>query len=153
MGVDLPDHLRTTATRMLAGRELRWKCADPLPAEWAETETRRHIFLFFKETLTNIVRHSRARIVEFRAREVGALFELEIRDDGCGFNPLHAGGGVGLQSLRQRARALRGTCTIASEPHGGTRVVLQVPRMIRSARDSRMGGVQPEGISWQQSGS
>jgi two-component system, NarL family, sensor kinase len=52
--------------------------------------------------------------------------DLDVRGDGRGLPPkLRAG--VGMTSMRERATELGGTCTIASEAGGGTRVHARLP--------------------------
>lgn len=127
MGIDLAAHLKLAANRMLPSRAVRWIGeSEPLPPAWS-ADTRRHMFLFFKEALANIARHSRAQHVELSLRHVPPFFELVIVDDGRGFDPATAHRGVGLDSLRERARAVGGTCVIDSTPARGTRVTLRVP--------------------------
>lgn len=126
-GIDLIKHLQLVSTRMLPRREVRWEAgAEPLPAAWS-VEARREVFLFFKESLANIVRHSRATAVDITARFDGECFDLRIVDNGRGFRVEHATHGVGLSSLRERARTLGAACEISSEPGAGTRIVLRVP--------------------------
>jgi signal transduction histidine kinase len=113
---------------MLARQEIYWLAPpESPPATWS-VEARREIFLFFKETLANVVRHSRARRVELRAQIVRGEYVLSVSDDGVGFDPAHAREGVGLKSLRERARDLRGDLSIQSKPGGGTSVTLRAPR-------------------------
>jgi signal transduction histidine kinase len=126
-GVDLATRLQRTAQRMLARQEIHWE-APPVnpPADWP-AEARREVFLFFKETLANIVRHSRAKRVELGAKIVDREFVLTVRDDGVGFDPTHVREGIGLKNLRERARDLDGHFTIESKAESGTTVTLRAP--------------------------
>jgi signal transduction histidine kinase len=56
--------------------------------------------------------------------------ELQIVDDGTGFDPRLAGarGGLGLVSMQERLRLVSGALTIHSRPASGTRIVVRVPR-------------------------
>jgi signal transduction histidine kinase len=126
-GIDLAAHLRLAATRVLPGREVRWSSeAEALPAKWS-ADTRRQLFLSFKETLANIARHSQATSIELSLRRVNNFIELVVADNGRGFNLTAVNRGVGLHSLRERARSLAGTCVIDTAPGHGTRVTLRVP--------------------------
>ena len=53
---------------------------------------------------------------------------LSVSDNGRGFDP-GAGGsrGYGLRSMRERAELIGATLSIESQPHDGTRVVVDVP--------------------------
>jgi len=83
------------------------------------------------ESLSNIVRHSRATRanLELTAPDDGATWQLRIEDNGVGFDP--AGvvklGHQGLANTRGRAAAIGGTALIDSSPGAGTRVVVRVP--------------------------
>jgi signal transduction histidine kinase len=91
---------------------------------------RHQICMAFKETLHNIIKHSRANEVSVRASIDNAhVLTLEIQDDGIGFDPArdHAADGThdGLLNMHLRMREIGGTCVIDSSPGQGTRVLLQ----------------------------
>ncbi len=82
------------------------------------------------EGLTNIARHAQARRVEVRASFVGTALQIEICDDGVGFDPATIkpeDGHYGLLGLRERARLIGGYVTILSKPGQGTSMCLQIP--------------------------
>lgn len=125
-GIDLMEHLQRVAKRLLPNHEVYWKHrAEDLPASWP-MESRRQVFLFFKEALANVLRHARADRVELSAQVIGSTFELIIQDDGEGFDPQTPGTGVGLSSLRGRASHLGGTLSIQSSGQGTT-LTLRAP--------------------------
>lgn len=144
-GPDLASHLRRLVERLLGGLTVRWGAPlDALPSSWAPA-ARRELFLLIKEALTNIVRHARATAVDLTLAVGEQELRLEIRDDGRGFDPSAASGGMGMTSLRERARALGGRLVIDSAPGKGTRITLSVPlaRMQASAAGSvRVAAVQ-----------
>src|SRR5437660_993726 len=90
-------------------------------------DTRREVFLIFKEGVNNMARHSgcTAAEIEFQIKD-GAL-ELKLRDNGKGFDPALAVEGNGLASMRQRAVRLGGTLDILSDNGHGTTVHLKAP--------------------------
>jgi two-component system NarL family sensor kinase len=77
------------------------------------------------EAMTNVARHSGARNCRVSVERSGA-FELEVSDDGEGV-PARFRANVGLDSMRERAAELGGTCTIERGPSGGTRVRARIP--------------------------
>jgi two-component system, NarL family, sensor histidine kinase YdfH len=78
------------------------------------------------EGLTNIARHARARNVALRLTGVGKSLEVEIGDDGVGFDPEAVQAGhYGLLGLRERVRLAGGSVDICSEPGKGTRIVIR----------------------------
>ncbi len=125
-GIDLIEHLQRVAKRLLPHHQVSWKhCANHLPINWP-MESRRQVFLFFKEALTNILRHARATRVELSAQVIGSTFELIIQDNGQGFNPQSPSKGMGLGSLRERAKQLGGTFMITTSDQGTT-LTLRAP--------------------------
>jgi signal transduction histidine kinase len=91
------------------------------------------VFRIVQEALSNALRHSGASLVSVRLNLGDDEVVCRIEDDGRGFDVVgaaapHAGRErYGLVSMRERARLLDGTCSIESEPGGGTRIELRIP--------------------------
>lgn len=137
-GPDLASHVLRLVDRLLGGLTVRWSTPlEALPANWSSA-ARREVFLIIKESLTNVVRHAQATAVDLTLVGDADGLRLEIRDDGRGFAANTASGGLGLTSLRERARTLGGTLVIESAPGKGTRIALSVPasRLATSAAGS-----------------
>ena len=92
------------------------------------SEQRHHLFLAFKETLTNVVRHSGASEVRvsISLEEANRLL-ISVQDNGHGLPPIKAEGADGLINLRERMTQLRGDCGVHNLPEGGVGVKLSVP--------------------------
>jgi signal transduction histidine kinase len=86
----------------------------------------RQIFLFFKEALSNVVKHSGATKVELASCFRHGEFQLVVADNGCGFDVDTISKGVGLTSLQSRAESIGGRASIESAPGGGATVALAV---------------------------
>jgi signal transduction histidine kinase len=144
-GPDLASHLRRLVDRLLGGLTVRWGVPlETLPASWSPAG-RREVFLFIKEALTNIVRHAQASAVDLTVVVDERQLRVEIRDDGKGFETSANSGGMGLTSMRERARTLGGHLTITSATGTGTHITLVVPiaRMQASTAGSvRVAAVQ-----------
>jgi signal transduction histidine kinase len=83
-----------------------------------------------QEALHNALRHAHAGRVRVTLAGSGAGARLEVADDGAGFDPdaaLRAGRSLGLRSMRDRARSVRGNVVVESAPGAGTVVRLEVP--------------------------
>jgi PAS domain S-box-containing protein len=96
----------------------------PLPVKEA-------LYRIAQEALHNTVKHAHADHVELRLTETDSHVELEISDDGVGFDVVQARPGhLGLQSMRERAGAHRGLLELHSREDTGTtiRVRLPIPR-------------------------
>jgi len=78
------------------------------------------------EALANFVRHSQGSNSYVSLAVSDMNLQVEVRDDGQGL-PKDVQPGVGLNSMRERAAELGGTCVIESLPGGGTRVLARLP--------------------------
>jgi signal transduction histidine kinase len=92
-------------------------------------ELRREIFLIFKESVNNIVRHSACSRADVQLLVEGAYLQLRVSDNGKGFDPAGPGHGNGLANMRLRAARLRGTLDIAAGNGSGVTVTLTVPQV------------------------
>jgi len=86
-------------------------------------------FRIAQEALANVARHARARQVRLSLafEEEAGQFELEIQDDGQGFDTSQAGSGMGLANMQSRASEVGGLLEIDSVPGGGSTIRLRVP--------------------------
>lgn len=86
------------------------------------------LYRIAQEALNNALKHAIATSVTVRIRVVDEQVELEIVDNGIGFDPDTAGngGGMGLVNMRERAEKLGGTLRTVSALGEGTRVSVSV---------------------------
>ncbi len=125
---DLVTRMRRSASEVFDPRNIAWRFASPAEDFDLQTDTRREVFLIFKEGVNNILRHARCRNVELGLTLDNDLLQLTISDDGRGFAaPEHHGEGNGLESMRERARKLGGHLAVDSTPGRGTALKLSVP--------------------------
>jgi signal transduction histidine kinase len=97
-----------------------------LPARPLPPEIRHNIFLAVKEALTNALKHAAAHEVLVRAQAVDDALEIEVQDDGKGFDTNAGGRGHGLGNMRRRVQAMGGEVDIQSRPGQGTIVRLRL---------------------------
>jgi PAS domain S-box-containing protein len=84
------------------------------------------VYRIAEEALTNAATHARARQIRLSLSGLSPHFSLDITDDGIGFDVSQALHGIGLDSMRYRARELCGTLELASSPGRGSRVRLRL---------------------------
>jgi signal transduction histidine kinase len=87
------------------------------------------IFRVLQESLDNVIAHAGASHVTVALGETAGGIDLEVGDDGVGFDPEAAirGTAVGLVAIRERVRNAGGTCAFDSRPGAGTRILARVP--------------------------
>lgn len=111
----------TTAARLVAERS--GAQVEMLADEGIEVppEARESLARIVREATSNAVRHGGARHISLELCG-GAEIRLELRDDGSGFDATAPArqDAFGLESMRERARALGGRCEVRSTPGQGT---------------------------------
>jgi signal transduction histidine kinase len=85
-----------------------------------------------RESVTNIARHTRAKLVEVRVESLADRVQVSIHDDGPGFSPdaiglRESGQGLGLLENREALAAIGGRFAITSSSQTGTLVVAEAP--------------------------
>jgi signal transduction histidine kinase len=92
------------------------------------TEVETAIYRVVQESLTNVVKHSRAQRVSVLVTRSDGRIKAVIEDDGTGFDPdAGAGDGIGLIGMRERIELLDGTLAVESSEASGTTVAVEVP--------------------------
>ena len=119
------DYLREFSQRAALATECTVSHTDRILSPVAETEVLRII----QEALTNVRKHAQAKRVRLKIGSEGDALQVEVADDGKGFNlaALTPANHFGVRIMRERAERLGGQFEIESEPGSGTRVRVCVP--------------------------
>jgi PAS domain S-box-containing protein len=108
------------------GMEINFKSdvQSPIPLEIGVT-----LFRILQEALHNAVKHSGVKHIDVQLSERSNEIQLTIVDAGKGFDVEAArqGRGLGLASMEERARLLKGTVSFESRPMSGTTIYVRVP--------------------------
>lgn len=125
---DLVQRMRRFASELLTARGMRLRTDFPDNDGdlTLEPETRRQIYLIFKEAINNLARHSNCDQAEISLRVEGGWLQMRIADNGRGFDPTQISEGNGLRSLQVRAESIGGNIEIESAPDKGTIVILRL---------------------------
>jgi signal transduction histidine kinase/ligand-binding sensor domain-containing protein len=138
---DLTQRMRRFAANVLSAKDIDFDFLVPgaehdIPLG---ANIRREVFLIFKETVNNIVKHSEARAAEIVFSIENRLLRISFKDNGKGFDKnakvnengnldwKKFRGGNGLLNMKKRAVDLGGKYEINSKVGQGTVVVLQIP--------------------------
>jgi signal transduction histidine kinase len=87
------------------------------------------LFRVLQEALQNVLKHSGSAQVNVALTGTSVGIELSVHDSGIGFDPKLAmkGTGLGLVSMQERLKLIRGEFAIRSQSDGGTTVQARVP--------------------------
>ncbi|MBI3950450.1 MAG: hypothetical protein HY314_08360, partial [Acidobacteria bacterium] len=126
---DLTRRVRRFASDMFTARNIAFHFRAPEGEADVklDADVRRQVFMIFKESINNIVRHSGCTQAEIELEFKKGRLQLRLSDNGCGFDAAGPSYGHGLMSMRERARSLGGELEVDSQPGRGTVVTLQVP--------------------------
>ncbi len=91
------------------------------------TSTVDDVVQLVREALSNALRHAEASTVEVRVSSTSDGIEIEVIDDGTGFDFAAEEPGIGIASMGARTERAGGTLRIVSAPGEGTRVSMTVP--------------------------
>ena len=123
---DLIERMRQTANRLLREMRFSLECQSCEINAHLSIEAKRHLFLFFKEALHNIMKHSHADQVTVRVWDEDDQLAIEIIDNGSGLPGSNTGRTPAIRKLQDRAQTLHGLLRIASNQNKGTRIQLFV---------------------------
>lgn len=123
--IDFFQKLQSFGREMLSAKNIDFEL---LISDFGNTklplDIQRNFFLFYKEVINNIAKHSKATYVKatIEALEKNTGIAFKIIDNGVGFDTDEVYEGHGLKSLRKRAEELEGNLSIKSAQGKGTTV-------------------------------
>jgi PAS domain S-box-containing protein len=102
------------------------------------TDTENGLYRIAQEVLNNSLKHAEATRVSVRLFADSRCVEMEISDNGKGFDPqaVKDQGGMGLGNIRERTESLGGEVSFISKPGEGAQVLIRVP-WVRSNRGGK----------------
>ncbi|HEY9232081.1 MAG TPA: PAS domain S-box protein, partial [Blastocatellia bacterium] len=126
---DLTQRMRRFASDVLTARNIAFVFREPEEDDDVQlgASIRREVFLIFKESVNNLVRHADCTAAEIDFQIAAQTLRLKVSDNGKGFDTGQAGDGHGLLSMRQRAEGLGGKLDLVSRRGEGTTVMLELP--------------------------
>jgi signal transduction histidine kinase len=124
----LMQRLEDYAVQIAAVKNIRVK--SNLNGHYAENslpaETRRNIYLLFKEAINNAVKYSEASLLELAIHQNSNLLEIMISDNGKGFDMDTIKLGNGLNNMQKRANELDADFNIYSKINAGCQISLKI---------------------------
>ena len=123
---DLLQRIRRVGSDALTSRQIdvSFDFSEEVRHLAPDPNTRRQVYLIYKEAVHNTVRHSRATAVAISMRVDGCNLVLKVADNGKGMESPEEGNG--LPGMRARAASLNGRLAIRSGAGTGTEVELRV---------------------------
>ncbi|ALI99968.1 PAS domain-containing sensor histidine kinase [Rufibacter tibetensis] len=126
----LKSALKDLATR-LSTNTFTVRCVITGFDEPKDYEFETYLFRFVQELLNNIMKHAEATEALVQVVDKGNSVRVRVQDNGKGmpsnWSERTASKGIGLATLRSRARLLQGDMQIDSTPGDGTIITIEIP--------------------------
>lgn len=121
--------LRDAAERFTSATGIACEVEIAEQAHIVAHDTANQVLYILNEALTNVARHAQATQVAVAYSACADELELNVRDNGRGFDVRQevGAGHYGLLGMRERARLVGGTLAIESAAPGGTSVRFTAP--------------------------
>jgi signal transduction histidine kinase len=120
--------LKTYATGVAAplGIHLYFESGKELQRINLDMQQRNNIYLICKEAINNAIKYSECHHLNFVLRNYDHQFQIDIRDDGKGFDARQIFDGNGLKNMQSRADEIKAAFSIESEKNKGTSIKLKL---------------------------
>lgn len=82
------------------------------------------LFRIIQESISNILKHSKAKNVSIRLEDDSRILRINISDNGKGFNTNDIQDGSGLKNMELRAKLIHAELSIQSELNKGTQTLI-----------------------------
>src|SRR5690606_32202350 len=95
-------------------------------ADQHSTQLQLMLFRVIQELVNNIIKHSQARNAEIAFSNGENGLQIEISDDGIGYEDINNTGNQGLYSITQRLKSIGGNFNISKRSRGGTQAKIEL---------------------------
>lgn len=128
--LEMTRRMRGYAEEIFVEKGIRVKFAAPDDGEHIKLsmDTRRELYLIFKEAVNNAAKHADCNLLEIDFFRMGGAIFLQISDDGRGFDVSQKTDGNGLANMQTRAEASGGKFEVESAVGSGTKVKICFPQ-------------------------
>lgn len=99
-----------------------------------EPQTALHLYRIVQEAVRNALKHAQASRIEIALEERDSL-KVSVADNGCGFAVRRSSKGMGVGTMRYRARLIGGELHIGQGADGGTLVMCTLPLQRSASAD------------------
>lgn len=118
---------RVRAMSEEAGMGLVVHIPTEIPSRIVTPQASRDTVLIVTESMTNVIKHSRARTIRYEVAYDEHQLTLTLIDDGIGYDVERVSVGVGIKSIRRRAERSGLGLYMQSACNDGTRVIITIP--------------------------
>jgi signal transduction histidine kinase len=125
---DVPTALKELLSRMTTGTSITTEFSQRGATRSLSESRDEHLLRIGQEALTNALRHSAGRHIVVRFTFDSEQVQLEVSDDGRGFDDSANHAGLGLVGMKSRATSMGGQLVVRSRNGLGTTILVTVPQ-------------------------
>jgi len=120
--------IKEFASKLFEAREINYtiQVDEGISNIQLQMEYRQHIYLIMKEAINNLVKYSESKEASINVMHAGHYLEINIDDNGKGFDAQKVTLGNGLQNMELRAKEMGAVLKINSVNDEGTHIFLSV---------------------------
>jgi signal transduction histidine kinase len=106
---------------------------DPSIENRLDKKQKLTVFRIIQEALNNVIKHAKAKSVMISIKQRNNIIDLEISDDGMGFDYVSTKKGAGLKNITNRVYLINGHLQIDSRCGAGCRILITIPNQINAS--------------------
>lgn len=119
--IQLLDHIREFGTEMFNDTAIVFKSdIDVSKDTKLSLDLSRNMLMIFKESINNVLKHSKAKNVNYHAKLNNDVLLVTLEDDGNGFDTEYGKNGHGINNMYVRAKRINADLNITSGQRGTT---------------------------------
>ncbi len=124
----LLERLTDYTYKMAAIKDIRVKInmSDYLSNIVLPIGVRRNIYLLFKEAINNVVKYSKATLIEFQVTNGDKVLHMLLKDNGVGYDTQNSSKGNGIHNMQKRAKEIGAALDIISSKEKGTEISIKL---------------------------
>jgi len=106
--------------------KIEFKLSSHIKWEAINSVVKMHIYRILQESLYNIKKHADAKKINISITEKKRMVQIEIKDDGVGFDTNVPSSGLGIRNIQSRTEEIQGSFEITSS-NTGTAIKITIP--------------------------
>jgi PAS domain S-box-containing protein len=100
---------------------------DGLKKQQIDDDIQLNLYRILQEQLNNIMKYSKASVIEISLAMVNKTLHFRIYDNGAGFDTKKYVKGIGLNNIKKRTELFSGAFALQSSPGNGCEILVEIP--------------------------
>ena len=110
----------------ISGKIIYYNVDAKVPWDMFSAQEKINLYRIIQETFQNIIKYSKAKTIVFLIKFTQNKLEIDILDDGVGFDLNKASKGIGIKNMQDRAKSINAKYTISSVLNEGTQTQIEL---------------------------